>query len=161
MPVIDIYQADVQVDWIEHLIHEGLGYIVSVYSTIGAGGTLRLSITTPAAAVSKGVEVNILTGCNKTGTVVMTEGDTVVIGGGSIPVAYSGNRNSVATLKSTFFKDGTMSATGTAIITEPVSAGASSTIRFILKPATTYTATLTTDTSTTIAVIRAIITEPK
>jgi hypothetical protein len=157
MPRLDKYYADVVVDWVKHLIHSGKAFMISINATIGAAGTLILHITTPASTVSKGVEIDVLIGCNKTGTVVVTEGDTLT-SAGTAKTAYAADRNSVVPISTTFNQDATFSA-GTPILTEPANSGDSSRFTLILKPSTIYSITLTTDSATTIAIIRALVVE--
>jgi hypothetical protein len=148
----DKYQAEVVLDWISHMVHMGTGYYISVSNTIGAAGTLALHITTS----TKDVVLNLISSTNKTGTMVVNEGATLV--GGSTPVAYNANRNYSSTILSTFKQDATPTG-GATILTILSSAGAPATFTMVLKKSTIYTITFTADSATTIATISGFMDE--
>ena len=148
----DKYQADVVLDWVRHMTHMGTGYYISISNTIGAAGTLALHITTS----TKDVILNLISSTNKTGTMVVNEGATLV--GGSTPVAYNANRNYASSILSTFKQDATPTG-GTTILTVNAGSGAPAAFTMVLKKSTVYTITFTSDASTTIATITGFINE--
>jgi len=162
MGKVDIDGADVSIDWMHHLVHHGKLFGLSLSATIGAAGSLKMHIKTPAATVAKPVHFDCVINCSKAGVVLFREGDTIT--GGTGKTAFNYNRNSTRAFNSTLTQDSTVSAAGTVLKTfeigtnaPPIRIGSEGEFReeFILKPSTTYTLQFTADGADTLVSLNA------
>jgi hypothetical protein len=115
---LDLNGAQAILDYLQHQTNKGNLHVASVSGTIGAAGTIALSITTPDT--TKKTCLSIAVNANKAGNFIVAEGD--VITGGSSVTAYNMNRNSAVTYGGTLTKDATRSTPGTTMKTTIVGA---------------------------------------
>ena len=139
------------IDQQHHEIHAGVHYTCSTYESIGAGSTLSMMITTPAAASG----VAHMTGAMLTdGAGVWTWNEAPNATGGSALVEYNNDRTSTNAATVVCTKDPTFTSTGTVLIQSHIGTYApsvnvggqfSNRQEWILKASTKYLIRLTAD----------------
>jgi hypothetical protein len=149
---IDKEGYQVNMDVLPFKTHQGDLFEASISATIGAGGTLALSIKPPNTA-DKATHLILEVSANKAGNFIFAKGDT--ISGGSDVTANNLNFNSSKTYAGAIKKDATRDTPGTTVKTVIVGATMAPYIESerVLVKNTVYTILFTADgVSTTVSI---------
>lgn len=154
-------QADIQIDLVHSLVHQGGVWVVSDYDADVDNAAPKYWRITTAAAVYPHIQLALAVSAS--GLVQLYEGGTFDATPGTQLTAYNLNRNSSAAPSTTFFYDTVSTADGTLIDQEYVPGGdrlqtrvgsqARTTAEWVLKPSTTYYVKFTPDADDTKAAI--------